>query len=346
MKYKNDIDKIMESIDIQVDADMRENILNQTTRKKTEKKVLLGMRKKVAVLALAGVLCIGTVAVAANEIPKLWDKTVARLFNVGEVQQEKLVDEGYAKVLEAKDSKEEVLTHTENGITITAKHTISDKYGLYVYLNVKSNDGVKLTKKNIGFEECDIKINGDIYCYDNSGSGFIEKEYAISDYERGYEFYCTNYVEKNIEGKEIQIELKNLTYDETNMNEEVLVEGTWKLKWIGKGCADSKTIKLNNTYTEKGVDIKLKTFEITPISYTLNYDCPNWDNFEDDESAYIPFKIVMKDGKKYGNMEDTEQFFGGPGMAGSQFERYMVDKVLDIDNIAYVEVGGTRYEVE
>lgn len=359
MKFRDDINKVMDSVDIQIDHEMKNKILDQTTRRSESRQVLGGVRKKGVAVAMAAVLCIGTVAVGASELPKVWNATVAKMFNANEKVQEKLVKEGYADIKETKENSTDVLTATNNGITVSVKQTLSDKYGLLIYLDVKSTNGLKLTQGNRVFDGNGIYVDGkDVY--GTQGAGFVENKYSTSDYETIYELYAANRDEVDITGKEIRVHLKNLVGGDKKLDDDLLVEGDWNLHWTVKSNSATKTIQLNGSYEGKGTvkgktvsaTYNLKALEISPLSFSLTYDCKDFGKVSKElDNELIPVKVVMKDGEVYARTVadgvDEDHIIGG---GGSQDEHKEVavfgDVVLDVDNIDYVEVAGVRYDVK
>lgn len=357
MNFKNDIDKIMDSVDIQVDNGMKRNILNQTTRKESRQRVW-GTGRRAAAAVMATVLCVGTVAVGAAELPKLWNSTVTKFFNANEKTQEKLVQKGYADVKETKEEATDVLTSEKNGIRISVKQTLADKYGIHIYLDVKSTNGLKLTG-NRYFDVNDIYVDGkDIY--NNEGAGFVEKKYKVSDYEHIYELYGVNDTATDIAGKKIKVHLADLMGGDQKLDEDVLVKGDWNLNWTAKGNSATKIIKLDGNYEIKGVVkgktlsavCNLKELEISPLSFHLTYDCKDWAKISDElDNKLIPLKIVMKNGEVYArntkDKVDEDHVLSGAGFEGENEElAFFDDFAFDTDNIDYVEVAGVRYDVK
>ena len=359
MKFRDDINKVMDSVDIQIDHEMKNKILDQTTRRSDSRQVLWGVRKKSVAVAMAAVLCIGTVAVGASELPKLWNTTVAKIFNADEKTQEKLAEKGYADIKETKENSTDVLTATNNGITVSVKQVLSDKYGIKIFLDVKSTNKLNLSDVGKVFDENGLYIDGkDVYS--NHGGGALSKEYSVSDYGFVYEISCINESAVDIRGKEVSVHLANLVGGSHKLDDDVLVEGDWNLHWTGKSNCDTKTIKLNNTYKGQGenqgktnyADYNLKSLEISPLSACLTYDCQDWAKvLAGLNDKPVPLKIVMKNGEAYGRTiydgVDEKHLLGTQGGQDDKKEVFSFgDVALDIDNIDYVEVAGVRYDVK
>lgn len=353
MKLRDDINKIMDSVDIRVDSEMKNEILNSTTRK-SEKRRFAGRRA--VVVAMAAVLCIGTVGVAATEISKLWDETVAKMYNANSKTQEELVEEGYADIISTGENSTEMLAIEKDGAIVSLKQTLADKHGLYIYVDVKLTDGSKLPG-GWYFDINEISVEGDNGFYKSMTAGMVEHKYDISDNQAGYVLYfgLSGDEINDISGKKMHLrlgDLKGQTY--VNEEEKVLAKGEWDFYWTAKSNSNVKTIKLNNSYTAKskldGKDVyevyNLKKIEISPLSVCISYDS-NEEDYSEDHN--IPFKIVMKDGKVYSRLSGKEGFetFGNMGYQNDKREVVMYkDYILDTENIDYVEVAGVVYDVE
>lgn len=363
MNLKKDIDKVMDSVDVTVDECMKNKILERTTRA-GKRKVFYG-KTRIVVVAAALVLCISTVTAGAGRISALWNEAVAKISKTNVKTQEKMVQKGYADVRgteqsdvkETEQSADDVISARNNGISVSLKQTLADRYGIRIYLDVKSTNGLKLTGNRL-FEDNDIYFDGKKIGI-NEGAGFVEDQYKISDYEHIYELYSIYNKATDIEGKEIGIHLGNLIGGEKKLDDDVLVSGNWDLHWVAKSSTESKKIPLSGSYQLKGTvagktrytECRLKTFEISPLSFRLTYECEDWNHISKElEYSAIPLKVVMKDGTVYArgtkDKVDEDHVLGGAGSNTDTEELSFFDEyVLDIDNIDYVEIAGTRYDL-
>ncbi len=332
MNFRNDVNKIMKNV--QVDEKMTNEILNQTTRR--NKAHAFG-KKRVAVVAMAAVLCIGSVAVAANEVTGFWNNIVDRFMQVEEQEKTELIEKGYVDTGDEKN-----VSATAEGITVSLLQTVADKKGMYIYLNVKS-DKIKL-EENMFFNICYVSLEG---------KGRIEKRVdginLISENEGVVELYAGADIDDfglDIEGKKIEVilsDLQNISMQNDEIDYRTVTNSKWELRWIGKNSGDSKVIPLNNSIVQDNVTIKLKKMEITPLSVKIEYNTSKWDPMEGPDWLDIPFTIVMKDGSIFELPEDGSGEKGAE--QGGSCEVIDFAKVLNIYSIDHVIVGGTSYDV-
>lgn len=331
MKFKDDINKIMKSI--QVNDEMTNNILNNTIRNNKARKI--GKRRVVA-LVMTVVLCIGSVAVGANQMTGFWNNLVDRYLKANGQEKTEMVGKGYVDTGAGKN-----VSTTADGITVSLLQTVADKNGMYIYLSVKS----------------DAKLNGEMLFFNMvyarlEGKGRIEKSQdisLISDHEGILEIYAAAGLEEerlNIQGKKIEVTLENLHKVKTKNDKlqyETVVKGKWKLGWIGKSSMDSKVVELKGSLNQDDVTINLKRMEITPLSVKIEYSTSEWDSTEGPDWLDIPFTIVMKDGSKFRLRKDGSDEKGA--VQDGYCTNIMFKKVLNIYNIEYVIVNGKKYNV-
>lgn len=366
MGFRDDVNKVMKNV--KVDDELRNEILNQTTREKEKKNIVWRVRKKVAVIALVGVLCIGTIGVTAGEFSKKWDATAAKLFGANGKTQEKLIKEGYADIKETEDKRDEISVE-KNGAVVTVKQTLTDKYGIHICLDVKFPDG-KEVPGGWSFEDTEILIDGDENMYSFGCCGMVRHEYDISENQSQYwlHYVKSDNVAENVSGKEISLHLENLVgSDYIEEEDEVIAAGEWDFKWRLKSNENVKTINLNGSYTneviledeksleqEKSYEIyHLKSLEISPLSLCIKYESEGVGVraiggriSEQGEEGYIPVKIAMKSGKIYTIGTTDYNPIGGWGEYRSKRQIILFDTIIDVDNIEYIEVGGIRYDAD
>lgn len=344
MNFRNDVNKIMKNV--QVDYEMTDKILNSTTRKN---KACGFSGKRVVAVAMAAVLCLGTMVVGVSGVTGVWDDIVGKvkdgILEVGKQQQIKLVDNGYVYT-----ANEDEVTASSKGISVSLIQTVADKKGIYVYLKIKS-ENIKLTE-NMQFWDIRIKLEG---------VGEIQKQMGmitpISDYEGIMEIYggIDGYNDEGtlkFEGKKLEVILtdledlstaKNVINENGYLEEKVdkLVESQWNLSWIGKANTDSKVIQVSETMDVNGNMTKINSLEITPLSVYFRFDY--FELKEDNYFFEIPFAIIMKDGTKYKYEYDktgVEDIFQGVTQTYIR-----ITNPIEINDIDYIEVCGTRYDV-
>lgn len=340
MDAKNRIDSMMK--DIVVGEKLKEKIMKQTVQKR---KRTIFVHYPVCRLALAVAVVVFFVATpaAANVIigiAEKWQSEVARSFDVKERQQQNISKGGYSQDLQTAHSEKDVLSATDHGITITVKQTLVDKYGMYAYLEIKSENGVKLDTDSQFFKKWDV-VGGK---FDTKNAGMRELK-NNTDYVKGYVLHMGNCVGSgnNIIGKKIELHFKDLMTEDIKDPEEkekTIVKGEWNLSWIVKGNDKTITIPMNKTVTgEDGYQIYLKQMEVSALSCRLYY------KESGDKKPYIPIKYNMKDGTQ----KNIYGFGGGytDPKTGLDFQTDIFDTgLLDIDNLYSVIIEGEEFFVD
>lgn len=338
---------------IEVDNDLKQDILDQTVRKRRGVEFLKGYRKSVAAAALCAVVLIGSVSVAAMELPRLWDHTVAKMTGASKGIQEKSIQEGTVDIVSGHDQKEgqEITEVTNNGVTIRAKQTMMDAYGMYIYLEVETSEDIKLDPDLMCFQESEFKLDG-TNAYSSSSSGFVEDSYAVSDNKRGYEIYLQDTKEADPSGKLLSLHFKDLVSDnmkDPESKEEIVAGGSWNLQWRVSAAdkVQKKNIKIGKTVKTDGGTLTLKQMELSPMSFRILYDSDNEECFKKGEFS-IPYTVSlkMKDGSIYGYEENGYSLFDGPATVNPDYELQGFHGILDIDQVAAVVIDGVEYPVQ
>lgn len=342
MDAKERIDLIMK--DIAVREELKDKIMKQTVLKKKRQFFKTYPICRVAVAAAVAVVLFSAVTSAAagvvNGIAGKWDKEVAKSLDVSSQLQESISQEGYSQNLQTEHLEEDVLTASDNGITITAKQTLADKYGMYAYLEIKSENGVKLDIDKQFFRKWDV-IGGK---FDSKNAGMEELE-KKSDYVKGYILHMGNCYGSgnNMIGRKIELHLKDLMTEnvkDPDDKERVLVKGEWDLSWIVKGSNKTITISMDKTVKgKKGHEIYLKQMEVSALSCRLYY------KEKGPERPYIQITYKMKDGTKrniygFGGGDTDEE-------TGMDYNTDIFDTgLLDIDNLYSVIIEGEEFLVK
>lgn len=355
MELKEKIDEVLEHV--KVGKELEDCIMKKTVRKESGHFRTHMPKKRLAISMCMVILLTSSVFVVAAKFPYVWNETVAKLFQADNNQQNKLVEQGYANVLlkdpventtakENADSKNDLLIAESNGVTVTATQTLADKYGIYVYLNVKANNGVKLNTDQV-FDIWDITVDDKEGFFNNMTAGFVPDEESISDSERGYEIWLANTTGEPMTGKTLNIHLENLLQADKKQGDHVLVEGIWDFKWDITNSTVSKVVELNDTVVIDDVELSLDNIELSPLSYYINYTSSGEGTTSENFSG-VQVSFIMKDGKVYNgeNAKDEDLITGGPGMIGADRTLRIFDKVLDLDELAAIKINGKEYKIK
>lgn len=343
MNIKNDINNLMKNV--QVDYEMTNNILNNTVRRNKSK---LRVKKAVVLTALA-VCCMGTMVVGVNGFSYAWNHIVDKIANgtlkVDKEWMIKLSENGYVDVAD----KEKVKC-TRNGVTVSLIQTVSDKKGIYIYLNVKLDKGN--LRENMGFSHISINVEdvGEITRQHGDITVVSENEGVIELYGSIANSRKINTLE--VSGKKVEVKLIDLE-DSNNakvfinkdgyqqIKNETVADGKWNISWVAKGNKSSKHINIDEELDMPNGKLKINSFEITPLSVNIEFEYPDRVEYEEVE---IPFEIIMIDGTKYVyKKEGGDDIFVGDLNSNEIFIR--VVRPIDINSIKYINICGKYFEI-
>lgn len=343
MSVKNKIDEMMESI--VVEEELKERIMDQTVRKGKHRFHLWNVRQSVAA-ALALLLVLGSVTAVAAGVTGHWNANVAEEFEADKEVQDKLLKQEFARDLTTDRQKGEILQVKDNGVTVTVKQTLTDKYGMYIFLEVETDkkSGIKLDTDRFSFgPDLNRQIKGVEYTSYNAGFMNLKKK---SPYRMGYEIYMVNDNGKecDMRGKEISVHLKDLlqSNDAHAGKEKVILKGEWNLKWKVKSNNKTIQIPVNQTVKKGKNTFDVKTVELSPLSGRVIYNRDGRDEKED----YLAVTYVMKDGTKYNDPENEDSWIDGAGSITEEGQLFGFSKVLDIDNLKSIMIQGKEIPVQ
>lgn len=342
MSLRNNLDEYMKKI--QVQDELKKKIYDSTINGNRKLYRTAFTKKKIAVIAIACILCFGTIAVAAAQWSGIWNSTVANIFQIDEKVQKSISENGNVQISE---NGETIASDTQDGVTVSVKQVISDKYAIYIYLNITS-EKQDLTGKNVAFLNTEIEVEGD-YMLSLSKQPIVDTT-DINDEGCGFWIYCGKEEEENLSEKEVHLKLTHLSGITTPVDKE------WNLKWKLGASQEMKTIDLNNTWTgayeegdkKKTATVHLKSLEISPISFCLKYDCNQyeWETFDWLNDNEIPIRIVLKDGTAYSRpiLSEGDTYLWTYGEADYKHEIGRFYTLFDYSNIEYIEIGGKKYD--
>lgn len=312
----------------------------QSQEKKAQKKT---GSKKLMLIALAAVMLMATLTGAA--IFTRWSATAQTRYNPSQEVKEQAEKSGLSVMLEETEGAEnpnEVLSVTDQGITITAVQTIVDKYQAEITFRI---EGLALPEDHTPGIWPDITIDGrdDFYTmqtgqfyhgttwnedgewvyvstgdpvrYREDESQSVIMDYVADDGSLEYTHYITfDETDGRWLGKEIVVAFHsiNVQSDQKAGMDETLAEGSWELKWTLTGTSDSITVTPNAKIGDS--DVILLDAEIGQKTIRARYQVDAyWEGW--DELVTLPqavYGVRMKDGSEHicgggtGGFEDQE----------------------------------------
>ena len=335
-------------------------IYNLTAQMKNAKPQKHGGRK-LMVVALAATMLLVTLTGAA--VFTRWSKTAQIRYNPSQDIKEQAEKSGLSVMLEeTKDAEKsnEVLSVTDQGITITAVQSIVDNYHAEIIFRI---EGFDLPEGELPHVWPVVSIDGDQHfgggqtgwfydglttnekgetVYADSGlpvqsdeEGCLILDMVANDGSLEYTHYI-NFAETDgrYMGKEIVCSFRSVGFQSHEKAGMPIpqVEGSWELKWTLSGSSDSITVTPSAEIGESGVvllDVEIGQKNIR-ARYQLQEFWEGWDELVEFPQAIQG--VRMKDGSEHrcgagsSGFEDYESM-----IYFTQFD--MSDAILDISQV-------------
>lgn len=318
--------------------------------------------KKKLLLLLAAVLIMGTMTAAT--FYTRWSATM-QLGNYGGVQPSEQIKSQAEKTgltvvpTKTKGNKQEAITATDNGITVTVVQTLADQYGGRVIFRI---EGLELEDGQAPWAWWDFLIDGQPLAQSEYGVGLgahffdgittdsqgnpiyikngqpISKEGEHQEWVMDYQLsdgsieYCVDleWIKNSLLGKEVTFSFTGFgiqgdtKYDEENMT----VPGKWELTWTLEGYTGEPKKWTPNTKIGD-LPMSLSEVEIGQYSMKITYQMDeqvftNYADFDDFQmqNAWNPHPagVRLKDG--------TDIYVNGRGIQSLDSEHHQYTVIL------------------
>ena len=324
--------------------------------------------KKLLLLALAATLVVGALAGAA--VFTRWSRSAQTAYNPPQQVKEQAEKSGLSVMLEDKQEEVapgEVLSATDQGITITAVQSIVDSYGARIIFRIEGFDLPEGRIPDIFWDS--VTIDGDWnFCSSFSGGFYdgltrdkdghlvyasngqpvahrddefqsIISQWVAQDGSMEYEF-SINFLHPGDSyfGKEFAVHFTGLGVQSEKKAEmgEQLVSGSWDLHWTLTGTDNSEssvTITPNAEIGDSG--LTLLEAEIGQKSiravYQSDHDWDGWKQLETLSPALE--KVCMKDGSTISVAPTEENYKRWEEERICVVTYTTVDGILDLSNL-------------
>lgn len=342
-----------------MDADLIEEAEFGTFQKK---QTGFSGRKKL-LFVLAATLIMGTMTAAA--VYTRWSTTAQTRYNPTQNIKEQAEKSGLSVMLEETKGTEnpnEVLSVTDQGITITAVQTIVDNYRAEITFRI---EGFDLPEDEDPFVWPTVTIDGDLFFYGSQGGGFYD---GTTYDENGKRVYASTGEPVRSRDDEFQSVILDWVADDGSMEythyisfletdgrymgKEIVftfnsidiqghkklgpsipqVEGNWELRWTLTGTGDSISVTPNAKIGDS--DVVLLDAQIGQLSLRTRYQVDKyWEGW--DELVTLPQGVCgvrMKDGSEHRCVASTYGFENQEKMVYFM-ESQMFDAILDISQV-------------
>ncbi len=302
--------------------------------------------RKMMTVMLAAALAVMMLTGAA--VYTRWSKSAENRYKPTQQIKEQAEKSGLSMMLEETKGSEnpnEVLSVTDQGITITAVQTIVDEYGAELTFRI---EGFELPEDRAPAAWPIVTIDGDSYFYSSQSGEFFDGTTRNEEGKRVYastgepvrtrddEFHSVileyvaddgslefthhisfNETDGRYFGKEIQVRFPYIGIQSTQKAgpDERLVEGDWTLRWTLTGTSDSITIAPNAKIGDS--DVILLDAEIGQKTIRARYKVDDyWEGW--DELVTLPQAVCGV------RMKDGSQHFCGPTTSGFEDQENMI----------------------
>lgn len=296
-----------------------------------------------------------------------WSTTAQIRYNPSEEIKKQAEQSGLSVMLEqtkGAENPDEVLSVTDQGITITAVQTIVDQYSAELTFRI---EGFDLPEDRDPAVWPVVTIDGDPWFYSSQTGGFFDGttfnennervyvsngqpvasredqyqsvilDYVADDGSMEYTHYISfNETDGRYLGKEIRFEFPYVGIQSTQKcgDDEKTVEGNWTLKWTLNGTSTDNSISVTPNAEIGNSGVILLDAQIGQRTVRTRYQVDDyWDGW--DELVNLPEGICgvrMKDGTEYLCGPSTSGFEDQENMIYFM-ESTMFDAILDVNQV-------------
>jgi len=320
-----------------------------------EEKMRRVPKKRIILMAAALTAVLGATAAAAELFS--WNEQAVESFgNPTEDEQNVMAMEGLAK--------EQSISVTDAGLTMTAVQTVQDKNSLYILLELSSKENI--IDGNSGFENATdgvyspwlITSDGTDDAFAGIGCGFPKDTPCFDLSDHGYyEISAIKSLDKAWTADSVTVQFTEFCYYTGQEGSEVshTIKGSWTLT-IPLG---EETMQEAKTYEPKGkaelggVPVQIKRVELSPLSMIMSFDLEDVKTihdtlYEGQEDVYLDVLSISgfldENGKEIalslGGMNSMYDYDAGEVIHEVTFGQY-----VDPDHISAALLGDEKVPV-
>lgn len=339
----------------QVPACVHQTVL-ETLENLGEKRKMKHIKKTKWLILAAALTATFGLTVAASELFD-WNPKAAKTFGepVKDVQNT-LTMEGVAK--------EQKISVTDNGITVTAIQTMNDENIFYALLLVTAENEIIDGSGYFGNPSPQlITINPDAFC--NVSMGFLDMPIAEPSTQGYYEVYALKNIGEEWQEESITISLENYSYDVYNKSKDdvtdftdctsELVTGKWELTLPLGAMQTDNTIKITEPIqvVMQGVSVTIEELILTPLAIKITYSLADVEKlqqeiYSSEEDVYL--QELFLSGFINKNEEVTECGFtassGRHTPDGKDILLMGLGQAVDVHEIQAILLGNEKVRVD
>ena len=313
--------------------------------------------RRIMVLAAALAALVGTTAVASGLFT--WNKKAVENFgNPSKEEQDAMTMEGTAR--------EQTVSATDAGITITAKQTVQDKNILYILLEIQSDEAVidgngmfDNPDANGAYDGTPWMQTEDNHEFSNISAGFTPDTPAYAELSRQgyYEIKAIKSMNQAWASDSATLRFTEYSYYTYENGDTVphSIRGDWELSIpLGEDTKlETKCYEPGQKIDLSGVPVTVKRVELSPLSLSLAFDLDDLNRLQEElyagkDDIYIQevecSGFLDKDGKELECR--TGGMSGKHDLARKEAVHVIgLDQYMDIESIQAVLLGEDKVPV-
>ncbi|MCM1040051.1 MAG: hypothetical protein NC434_12080 [Ruminococcus sp.] len=261
-------------------------------------------------------------------------------------------------------AKEQEISVTDNGITVTAVQTMNDENVFYALLLVTAESEIIDGSGYFGNPVPEIITkNPDAFC--NVGMSFIDMPIAEPSTQGYYEVYALKNIGEEWQEENITILLENYSYDVfgkpkdeltdfTDCTSE-LIEGKWELTLPLGEMQSNNTIKITEPVqvVMQGVPVTIEELTLTPLALKITYSLADVEKLHQEvysSKEDISLQELFLSGFVNKNGKETECGFtassGRYTSDGKDILLMGLGQAVDVHEIQAILLGNEKVRVE
>ena len=252
---------------------------------------------------------------------------------------------------------------TDNGTTIAVKAVTGDKNNAYILFDVTAPEGTKLDRDDYSFArddnagEMEVLQKGGAKPAEHGWSGgwdYTTMKDADPDDNKVQIVMNVNFTGLERKGKEVRLDLKNITVPDKNRKTRYLpvIEGEWKLTVPLDYTSASKELTVNETTHFKAEVDPNAPAEVREQESQRSYECTvntvslssfsalvefSGESSGEKESFPIPSSLTLH--LKDGSQIQVENNGPGVGSTDTMSTSYRFDAPIEVDGVASLTFG-------
>ena len=246
---------------------------------------------------------------------------------------------------------------SSDGVTVTAEAVMGDRSNYAIVFSIAKDDGTPfegIRENQDGTLALRFENLATVTVDDAPSRGTVSYFFDADPHDNAIQFVKASTIDTHggtsFVGKDVYVKLHDLLAFDEDGEARTLVEGAWKMDFVAD-CADlSVDLPAGQTFAFDEGTATINAIMISPLSLSvdLTIDFPievnviGFDTPQSKRLQYLPLTVNMKDGT---DIEATRNAGGGVEVREQTTvtdKSMAFDKILDLDQVKSVTVGGVE----